>query len=126
MTRDLNPRQFALIAELSRARELEALSALAVAAAERDAIEKAVVELASRNPQATTPQEAQALEKWQKWRQNGLRDLNVKLAAATAAYQLAVQRCGRSVAENDVVDKLRKKAEAQASIKRARRNHHIS
>ncbi len=113
MSRRGDEAQFRELAELARLRELAALDELGRITLQMDRLNARIGELRSKRFSAANPEEANALIKWQHWRQFELQNLGTQLAALSHDRALASSRCGRLAAEREVVGKVIDKLRAK-------------
>jgi hypothetical protein len=120
--RRLNVEDLAPLIELTRVRERDAAFKLNQAAALQNEASQRVEELRNNNPKVSSVDQALVLEKWMVWRDQELRQRQMRLAKCRANYAATAMVCGRVIAEHVVVESLRDQADERQKNEREARD----
>jgi hypothetical protein len=120
--RRLNVEDLAPLIELTRVRERDAAFKLNQAAALQNEASQRVEELRNNNPKVSSVDQALVLEKWMVWRDQELRQRQMRLAKCRANYAATAKVCGRVIAEHVVVESLRDQADERQKNEREARD----
>ena len=105
--RRLDPEVMKQLAKLAQLRENLALASLAKLAARRRVETETLGALRAPIASAENPEDAAAQSKWLLWRDRQVAEANGRLATLAAEFSKLSEECGRTIAENAVIETLR-------------------
>ncbi len=118
------PFEMRRLGKLSGVREKVAMLKLAEVARRRQTASDYVNQLRANLPSSETVEEGLVLQRWLVWRDQELKRRLSALAVVSAEYAETVQRCGRIIAENAVVEDLTEiSTKAAREVRRKRQDY---